>query len=345
MASRRKEAEPTFYRAWHRQDELEPGIRMALERSVEFDSYQVDRSDLSELVKLPLSELQARRKAGVSAEKTIMANIQAAAQEWETQAARTMLLDRAIEYIKTPQVKHTSNKWKQQENGVWEISNRVYIMRYQITQMTEGDKKGQWLVTWGIAVHRPQRPSTEKYYYVGDTMVVEQKKKYYNAEADAQHYIQSRFDVYAHLFTELSPPIPDKFKRPFFINGVLLPGYTVAPRERPPQEVAEELLLLLHEGDIAELSAVEQEAPDAPAAPSPEQTPPNTPEEPKPQEQTPPPIQETKPPQEQIPLSAPKVQTGPEQKQTPPQPKAALAKTACAAAKKPPHKKKAAMAR
>lgn len=331
MANRRKEAEPTFYRAWHRQDELDPGIRMALERSVEFDSYQVDRSDLSELVKLPLSELQARRKAGVTAEKTIMANIQAAAQEWETQAAQTMLLDRAIEYVKTPQVKHTSNKWKQQEDGIWEISNRVYIMRYQITQMTEGDKKGQWLVTWGIAVNRPQRPSTEKYYYVGNTMIVEQKKKYYNAEADAQHYIQGRFDVYAHLFIELSPPIPDQFKRPFFINGVLLPRYTVAPRERPPQEVAEELLSLLHEGDMAELPAVEQTAPDAPAEPSPEQTPFDTPKAPKPQEQTAP--------------GPPKAQPSPTQKQPPTQTKAAPPKAARTTAKKPSHKKRAVMAR
>ena len=46
------------------------------------------------------------------------------------QAAQTMLLDRAIEYVKTPEVKHTSNEWKRQKDGVWEISNRVYIMRY-----------------------------------------------------------------------------------------------------------------------------------------------------------------------------------------------------------------------
>lgn len=266
------EQKDTFYRAYHREDKLEPGIRMELERTVEFNSWNVDRSNLAELVKLPLTDLQTRRKDGAIAEKVILKKVQAAAQEWETQAAQTMLLDRAIEYVKTPEVKHTSNEWKQQKNGIWEISNRVYMMRYQISQVKDGNKKGQWLVTWGIAINKPQRPSTEKYYFSGDVMVVEQKKKYYNAEADAQHYIQGRFDVYAHLFTELSPPIPDKFKRSFYINGVLLPGYTVAPRERAPQEVAEELLSLLNDADIAPPPAAGK-APPSKSAPEKAETP------------------------------------------------------------------------
>lgn len=87
-------------------------------------------------------------------------------------------------------------------------------------------------------------------------------KKYYNAEADAQNYIQGRFDVYARLFTELSPPVPDEFKRSFYINGVLLPGYTIAPKERAPQEVADELLDLLDDGDLAPPS--DPEPPKAP---------------------------------------------------------------------------------
>lgn len=260
------EQKATFYRALHRQDKLEPGIRMELERSVEFESWNVEQSNLAELVKLPAADLQAQRKDGAAAEKEILKKVQDAAQEWVTQAAQTMLLDRAIEYVKTPEVKHTSNEWKRQKDGIWEISNRVYMMRYQISQVPDGNKKGQWLVTWGIAINRPKRPDTEKYYYVGDVMVVDQKKKYYNAEADAQHYIQGRFDVYAHLFTELSPPIPDKFKRSFYINGILLPGYTVAPRERAPHEVAEELLSLLNDADIAPSPA----AVEPPPKPAPE---------------------------------------------------------------------------
>ena len=186
-----KRKEPTFYRVLHRTDKFNPGEHIELERSVEFDRWNVDRSDLAELVKLPLQELQAKRKDGATAEKTIFGKVQVAAEEWVEQAAQTMLLDRAIEYVKTPEVKHTSNEWKRQKDGVWEISNRVYIMRYKIMQETTGNHQGQWLVTWGIAINRPPRPSTEKYYYSGDVMVVEIKKKYYNAEADAQNYTRT----------------------------------------------------------------------------------------------------------------------------------------------------------
>ena len=125
-----KRKEPTFYRVLHRTDKFNPGEHIELERSVEFDRWNVDRSDLAELVKLPLQELQAKRKDGATAEKTIFGKVQVAAEEWVEQAAQTMLLDRAIEYVKTPEVKHTSNEWKRQKDGVWEISNRVYIMRY-----------------------------------------------------------------------------------------------------------------------------------------------------------------------------------------------------------------------
>ncbi len=250
MAEQKKQ-EPTFYHVLHLPDQLYSGEHIRLERTVEFSSYHVEKSNLTELIKLSLQELQAKRRDGAAEEKTIFAEIQSAVAEWVERAAQTMLLDRAIEYVKTPEVKHTSNEWKREKDGVWEISNRVYVMRYRITQVTTGNHQGQWLVTWGIIINCPTRPSTEKYYYSGNIEVVEQKKKYYNAEADAQNYIQGRFDVYAHLFTELSPPVPDEFKRPFYINGVLLPGYTIAPKERAPQEVADELLGLLDDGDLA----------------------------------------------------------------------------------------------
>lgn len=107
-----KRKEPTFYRVLHRTDKFNPGEHIELERSVEFDRWNVDRSDLAELVKLPLQELQAKRKDGATAEKTIFGKVQVAAEEWVEQAAQTMLLDRAIEYVKTPEVKHTSNEWK-----------------------------------------------------------------------------------------------------------------------------------------------------------------------------------------------------------------------------------------
>lgn len=255
VAAQRKEPEPTFYRAGRYPEKLEPGIALELKRTVEFVAYYVEKCNLEELSKLPLKDLQDKRKDGVAAEKGLFEKVLAAVQDWENQAVQTMLLDRAIEYVKTPEVAHTSNEWKQKKDGVWEISNRVYKMRYKIVQEKEGNHKGQWLVEWGIAINSPPRPETERYYWSGETMVVDLKKKYYNAEADAQNYIQGRFDVYAHLFTELSPPVPNEFKRHFHINGVLLPGYTVLPPEREPQEVADELLSFLEQGDLAQPEA------------------------------------------------------------------------------------------
>lgn len=255
MAVQHKNPEPTFYRAGRYPEKLEPGISLEVKRTVEFVAYYIEKCNLPELSKLPLADLQSKRKDSVASEKTHFEKVLAAIQEWENQATQTMLFDRAIEYAKTPEVKHTSNEWKQQKDGVWEISNRVYKMRYRIVQEKDGNHKGQWLVEWGIAINSPPRPDTERYYWSGETMVVELKKKYYNAEADAQNYIQGRFDVYAHLFTELSPPVPNEFKRHFHINGVLLPGYTVLPPERKPQEVADELLSFLEQGDLAQPEA------------------------------------------------------------------------------------------
>lgn len=243
--------EPPYYRVWRPADEHKPGVSIAVRRAVEYSVWNVEKSDLAELVKLPASELEKRRNESVGAEKAAFEQMQESAQRWQDNAVRTMLLDRALEYARTPEVSHTSNEWKQFPNGIWEISNRVYKMRYSIKEETTGNKRGQWLVVWGIAINKPRRPTTEKNYYSGDPMVVEEKKKYYNAEADAQNYIQGRFNVYAHLFRELSPPVPYKYKYQFHINGVLLPGYTVESPERSTQEVANELLNLLDDEDLA----------------------------------------------------------------------------------------------
>ena len=69
----------------------------------------------------------------------------------------------------------------------------------------------------------------------------------------AQKYIQGRFDLYVGLFRDLRPPIPDEFKRHFYINGCLLPEYTVVPPEmtKPDEKVVESLLDFLDEDDTA----------------------------------------------------------------------------------------------
>ena len=67
-----------------------------------------------------------------------------------------------------------------------------------------------------------------------------------------EKYLQGRIAAYAHLFTEISPPIPEDDQRRFYVNGVLLPGYTVETPEltRPEEKDVEDLLSLLDDEDM-----------------------------------------------------------------------------------------------
>ena len=86
----------------------------------------------------------------------------------------------------------------------------------------------------------------------------EGSKKYKTLEG-AQKYIQSKYDEYAYLFMEVSPPIPQEAKMFFCVNGILLPGYTVENPERTPQEVADELLNFLDDEDAPSPTAPSQD--------------------------------------------------------------------------------------
>lgn len=237
-----------FYRTFHPNDKLIPGAHIELSRNVEFDQWRADLSDVAGLVKLSPEELASKRVDSAGKEQDILKKLQGLLSEWEAQAAQTLELDKALEYLHTPLVAHTSNEWKQAEDGQWSISNLTYAMGFKIWE--DEKKPGTFLVSWGIGVNRPERPPSEKYYYAGDLFFDQNKKRYDTFEA-AQKYIQGRFDLYAHLFTELCPPVPEKLVRAFKINGVLLPGYTVAPPEKtgPDEKAVDSLLDYLSEED------------------------------------------------------------------------------------------------
>lgn len=254
----------TFYSAYGQYtDKLETGFKLKIEHHVEYESYRIGRPEIAAQVKFSPAELEQKRKASAKLEQEIYDKMLGTVKEWEAQAAQTLLLDKALEYANTPDVPHTSNEWKHREDGSWEISNLVYKMCYQIWEDAAGDKKGTWLVSWALGVNVPARPKTEKFYFAGDKIIAEQNKKRYDTFDAAQKYIQGRFDLYVGLFRELRPPVPDKFKRHFYINGCLLPEYTVAPPEmtKPDEKTVESLLDFLDEDDAA---PPPQEAPAAP---------------------------------------------------------------------------------
>lgn len=120
---------------------------------------------------------------------------------------------------------------------------------------------------WVSAVFLLLSTGPSKYAnYWGDSIYVarQDKKKYPSMEA-AQNYIQGRFDLYSHLFRELSPPIPNECKRMFSINGCLAPGYTLAPpdKEEPDKQAVDDLLACLDDSDTAAPSEI-QKSPDKP---------------------------------------------------------------------------------
>ena len=246
-----KDSRDSFYFLNAYQDGITPGQKITIQHNVSYNDWRA-APHLAPLVKLTDAEINQRKEASITLEKELYAKLKQIASEWDEQAAHTMLLERALEYVHTPEVEHTANEWKERENGVWEISNRTYKMRYKISY---ADATDIYLVSWGIIYNAPKQPNSKYANYWGDSIYVarQDKKKYPSMEA-AQNYIQGRFDLYSHLFRELSPPIPNECKRMFSINGHLAPGYTLAPPDKsePSKQTVDELLACLDDVDMAE---------------------------------------------------------------------------------------------
>ena len=242
-------------------DSLTTGATLKIVHSLNYSDYTAS-PHMAPLVELPAAELQEKLEGSKAAEKAIFEKLKAATDEWEAQAAQTLLLEKVLEYVRTPEVSHTSNEWKQIQGGAWEISNRVYQMRYVFVPVPQSKAVR---VTWGIVYNTPQQLGNPRYANSwGDSRyIVRQEKKPYDSVEAAQRYIQGRFNLYAHLFTELSPPVPNDCKRMFMVNGHLLPGYTLAPPERTTEETVNDLLDCLEDGDVAP-SIPEPEQPPAP---------------------------------------------------------------------------------
>ena len=242
-------------------DTLTTGETLKMVHTLWFSEYNASPF-MALLTDKPTSELQEMLKSSEAAEKSIFDRLKVAVSEWEAQAAQTLLLEKVLEYVRTPEVSHTSNEWKQIQGGAWEISNRVYQMRYVFVPVPQSKAVR---VTWGIVYNTPQQPGNPRYANSwGDSRyIVRQEKKPYDSVEAAQRYIQGRFNLYAHLFTELSPPVPNDCKRMFMVNGHLLPGYTLAPPERTKEQTVNDLLDCLEDGDVAP----PMPEPEAPATP------------------------------------------------------------------------------
>ena len=113
---------PMSYSRYDR-DKLEAADTMRIERTIYFNS---ENADISSLTALTVEQLQALREESAAAEQTIFETLQAQAAAWEEQAGKTLFLDKAIEYARTPAAAHTANQWEQPDEYRHVRSNMVY---------------------------------------------------------------------------------------------------------------------------------------------------------------------------------------------------------------------------
>ena len=212
-------------------DRLEVADRLKIERSIYFES---GKADISALTALPLAELIRQREESAAAEQAIFEALQQQAAAWEAQAGNTLTFDKAIEYARTPAVTHTENQWQADENNNHTISNRVYQMRYHIYENTRYDREQgksipySYTLTWGVHTNSPDR--------YGQAKIAGQDRKVFADKAAMEKYLNGRIKAYQHLFTEISPTIPQEYAEHFKVNGQLLPGYTVEGEEQQTEQ-------------------------------------------------------------------------------------------------------------
>lgn len=211
---------------YNHQDKLIPGKTLSLLHTVVCDD------DISGLVSIPVETLKSMYEDSVEKEKTLFATLhETALCEWEEAAAQTQMILHAIEYSRAAKrIKHTANQWVVDEYKAHVRSNMVYIMQYRIDEDTRYDSEARtnvpiaWRVSWSIM---PQSPSGEPCKQALDG----QYRKKFSSRPDAEKYIQGRVRAYEHLFTEISPPIPEGLTKFFTVSDVLLPGYSLKGQE------------------------------------------------------------------------------------------------------------------
>lgn len=125
------------YHVYRYGDHLVPGAKLSIEHSV-----SCEYVDISSLIAEGTGRLSVMLQESHDNEQKAYDIVVAAAKQWEQQAVTTQLLNRALEYLRTPEVAHTSNQWKPNpRNDEWEeISNRVYKMNCNIREDTAYDR-------------------------------------------------------------------------------------------------------------------------------------------------------------------------------------------------------------
>jgi hypothetical protein len=188
---------------------------------------------LKKLISLPQGEVEGLRKESANAEQAVFDRLCKEAEEWETLAAETALMDRALTYMKIPAAVHTSNEWTEDTYGYKSISNAVYQMSYRIYEDTTYDRETKehitkaWYLTWDVKIGLPAGMERCGGNIWAPHALAGQRNKRFSDNAAMEKYLAGRIKAYGHLFTEENPPIPQEYAKCFKVYDMLLPGYSV----------------------------------------------------------------------------------------------------------------------
>lgn len=204
-------------------DRLEPGEKIKIEHTV-----STPNPEIAGLVSHTAKELEKLHLESANKERVIFNKLRGVFEEWEKQAAQTQRIGKAIQYVKTKAVQHTSNRWVEDEYNWHRISNAVYRMYYRVSAnrpYKQPDRVTSWELSWGVYVQDPSDAKT-------NGRIAGQDKKRFEDKAAMEKYLQGRIKAHAHLFTEIYPPIPKEYAKCFTVNGQLLPGYAAGQADR-----------------------------------------------------------------------------------------------------------------
>lgn len=236
---------------------LNPGVELEISGHV---WHGENKTGVAELVALSVDELRQLEKDSMEKEDKIFQAMCDLLPDWTAQANMTVSIRDAMTYLKTRPVEHTANQWITRDSGIHEISNRVYKMTWRVYERTRWNRATQrsdveaWELSWYVTFNTVQNPDNT----CSGRQIAGQSGKVFKDKADMDKYLQGRIAAYAHLFTEISPPIPKGEEGRFSVNGVLLPGYS-------KEVTVDDLLDCLDESDTAE-APPPQPAPKKPPA-------------------------------------------------------------------------------
>ena len=212
----------TGYSSYDR-DRLDAADKMKIERGIYFETKD---ADISPLTALPLAELMKLREESAAAEQTVFENLKVQASAWEEQAGKTLLFDKAIEYARIPEVKHTANKWQDEDNDRHTISNRVYKMSYHVYENTRYDKAAQksipysYTLSWNVYTNSP--------HGYGQAKIAGQDRKVFADRAAMEKYLNGRMPhIRFHDLRHTAATNMHQLTGDFYTVGEVL-GHTLA---------------------------------------------------------------------------------------------------------------------